>query len=62
MRENKAFAEITGAKVNRGADYSLEVVSTVSMDLTLMLTKGRRSLSIYLLINIISCVIENFAQ
>ena len=25
MRENKAFAEITGAKVNRGAGYGLEV-------------------------------------
>ena len=25
MRENKAFAEITGAKVNRGAGYVLEV-------------------------------------
>ena len=25
MRENKAFAEIIGAKVNRGAGYGLEV-------------------------------------
>ena len=25
MRENKVFAEITGAKVNRGADYGLKV-------------------------------------
>ena len=25
MRENKAFAEITGAKVNRGDGYGLEV-------------------------------------
>ena len=25
MRKNKVFAEITGAKVNRGAGYGLEV-------------------------------------
>ena len=25
MKENKAFAEITGAKVNNGASYGLEV-------------------------------------
>ena len=25
MRENRAFAEITGTKVNRGAGYGLEV-------------------------------------
>ena len=37
MRENKVFAEITGAKVNRGAGYGLEV-PCVSR-LTVLLTK-----------------------
>ena len=40
MRENKAFVEITGAKVNRVlAMVWKSHVSTVYMDLTFMLTK-----------------------
>ena len=31
MRENKAFAKITGAKVNRGAGYGLEVRCLLSI-------------------------------
>ena len=47
MRENKAFAEITGAKDNRGTGYGLVV----------LLTKLRSCLSLYLLMDIIICVI-----
>ena len=39
MIENKAFVEITGAKVNKGAGYGLEVPRIYHMDLTFMLTK-----------------------
>ena len=42
MRGNKAFAEITGDKVYRGAGYGLEVpcVSTIYMNLTLTKNEG----------------------
>ena len=61
MRDtNKTVAEITGATKSTGklAMVWKSHVSTVYMDLLFMLTKRRSSLSLFLLMDIIICVIE----
>ena len=58
MRENKAFAEITGAKVNSGAGYGLEVPCVYRLNGPNVCCKNEGLwLSFYLLMDIIICVI-----
>ena len=39
---NKAFARVTGGKVNRGAGYGLEIQCVYQMDQSLMLTRYKK--------------------
>ena len=58
MREKKAFGEITGAMDNRGAGYGLEVPCVYRLyGPNVYVDKLRSWLSLYLLMDIIICVI-----